>query len=118
MSGKSSFSALQTAPIVSRRSPAASRLATLSSDSAMTPSPGSAVEEGQLELPDLQLVAVGEPVRLDPMAVDVRAVQAAGVLDVEAVRPAPDEGVVTGDRDVVEQDVGLRRAADGGLLAG
>ena len=39
--------------------------------------PGSAREERELVLADLQLVAVVEPVRLDPLAVDVGAVQRA-----------------------------------------
>src|SRR5205085_8418541 len=72
----------------------------------------SALDECQPVLADLQLVAVGQARVLDPLAVDVRAVEAALVGDVDAVRPLLEHGVVARDGDVVEEHVALRCAAD------
>src|SRR5688572_13977732 len=73
-------------------------------------------EEGQLVLADLQLVAVVERARLDAPAVEEGAVQAPLVLDEELPVAAHDQRVATRDRDVVEEDVAVGRAANGGLL--
>src|SRR3954467_11880423 len=122
MSGNSCSSALQRAPIViafaggassaaSRTSgPGASAIGTSSSCSVMAGLSAGDVRE--LELADLQLVAVLEPVRLDPVAVDVGAVQRAEVVEV-VVAAAPDEqSVVARDGDVVEEDVRVRAPPD------
>src|SRR5258708_34143039 len=77
----------------------------------------SARVERQLVLADLQLVAVLEAVGLDPLAVDVRAVQRAAVVDVPLVAAADQQGVVAGDGDVVEEDLGGGPAADAHSLA-
>src|SRR5262245_17584054 len=73
-------------------------------------------EEGQLVLADLELVPVLERPRLDPAPVQERPVQAPPVLDEELAVPTHDERVAAGDRDVVEEDVAVRRAADRRLL--
>src|SRR5215210_2947067 len=129
MSGNSCCSALQTAPMVSDfaratgsgcESPPSTPSTTSASGSAPSGSlvtATSAGEEGQLELPDLELVAVLEPVRVDPLAVDVGAVERPGVVE-EPVPAAPHERrVLAGDRHVVEEDLGLGRAPDRHLLA-
>src|SRR3954468_23655208 len=136
MSGNSCWSALQTAPIVSDfagRSSAWSGAGTstggagVASGSASAcgcptlvgvPSLTSTGEVGELVLADLQLVAVVEPVRVDPAAVHVRAVERAGVVEEPGSRPVDEHGVVARDRDVVEEDVGVRGAADRHALAG
>src|SRR5439155_2016939 len=71
-------------------------------------------EEGQLELPDLQLVAVGELRLLDPLPVHVRPVQAPDVVDEELAVLAPELRVAPGDGDVVQEDVALRMPAGRG----
>src|SRR5919198_1069490 len=100
MSGNSRSSCLHTAPIVSdfcpvrsgRRAPAscASAVPGASVSSRVSISAIALGQVGQLVLADLQLVAVGQLVGLDPAPVDVGAVQRAEVVDVEAVA-APDE---------------------------
>src|SRR3954462_4620638 len=104
MSGNSGFSRSQTAPIVSSRVlPVAAR--------------GSS-QEREPVLADLQLVPVGEPRRrLDPLAVEVGPVEAAEVLDLEPAAATPHDRVPPRDRDVVEEDVALRRAPDRRLIA-
>src|SRR3954451_20169361 len=66
---------------------------------AFAPSPvaaiaNSALQVAQLVLPDLDLVAVLEQVRLDPAAVDVGAVEGSQVVDVEPVLAPDDQRVV------------------------
>src|SRR5215218_7475236 len=73
-------------------------------------------EEHQLELADLQLIAGDELAVLDPLAVEVGAVQGANVVDGEAVGAAADLGVAARDGDVVEEDVALGVAAGGHRL--
>src|SRR4051812_5694030 len=120
MSGNSTSSALHSAPIViafaggvsSTGSGGASTASTCASSfscSVMALSPGDVRE---LELADLQLVAVLEPVGLDAVAVDVRAVQRAEVVEVVVAAAAHEQGVVARHGDVVEEDVGVRPAAD------
>src|SRR5215210_69874 len=132
MSGNSCESAFVTAPMVSdfaraTGSPpgAASPSGTAAS---AAPSSGSAPsgslvtamsagEEGQLELPDLELVAVLEPVRVDPLAVHVGAVERARVVE-QPVAAAPHERrVLARDGDVVEEDIRLGGAPDGHAVA-
>src|SRR6185503_13882124 len=73
-------------------------------------------EERQLVLADLYLVPVLQLARLDPPPVEERPVQAALVLDDELAVAAHHERVAARDRDVVEEDVAVRRAADRRLL--
>src|SRR5436190_11133007 len=78
----------------------------------------SCLEEGELVLADLQLVAVLQAGRLlDPPAVQEGAVEASLVLDEEAVVASHENGVLTGHGDVVEEDVAVGRAADRRALA-
>src|SRR3954471_22188120 len=122
MSGNSCDRALVTAPMVSdlaRADGSASAAAALAASTAasLAPSSGSAPsgslvtatsasEVGQLELADLELVAVLEPVRVDPLPVHVGAVQRPRVLQ-QPVPAAPNERrVLARDGDVVEEDVG------------
>ncbi len=68
--------------------------------------------EDQPVLADLHLVTVGQNDRVDRLAVDVRAVEAADVGDGEtAVLRPPELDVPPGDRDVVQEDVALRVTA-------
>src|SRR5680860_1512570 len=106
---------LQTAPIVSALRGRESRRACCS-DTAIGRS--LLLQVAQLVLADLDLVAVGEPVRLDPAPVDVGAVERAEVVDVEAVAAVDQQGVVAGDGDVVEEDAGVGAAADADPLLG
>jgi hypothetical protein len=70
-------------------------------------------EEDQLEHPDLDLVARRELRLVDLLAVDVRAVQAPGVLDEERVAVAPfDRRVRARHGDVVQEDAAVRVASD------
>src|SRR5919198_2196410 len=133
MSGNSACSRRQTVPIVSsRRSVVASAALTTSVPaSCVLASDGGAgapeavrrrgacsfLEEAQLVLADLELVPVLEPPRLNPAAVQEGAVQAPLVLDVEHVVPTQEHRVLARDRNVVQEDVALRRAADRGALA-
>src|SRR4051812_26019231 len=132
MSGDSCESAFVTAPMVSdfaraTGSPpgAASASGTATS---LAPSSGSAPsgsrvtatsasEEGQLELPDLELVAVLETVRVHALAVHVGAVERARVVEQPVAAAAHERRVLARDGDVVEEDVGLRRAPDRHPLA-
>src|ERR1041384_6327612 len=73
----------------------------------------SCLQERELVFADLELVAVLEPGRrFDPAAVQERAVEAALVLDEQAVVLLDEDGVLTRDGDVVEEDVAVGRAAD------
>src|SRR5919199_1208283 len=60
----------------------------------------SALQIAQLVLADLNLVAVVQAVRLDPAAIDVGAVERPEVVDVKAVLPPDDKGVVSRDGHV------------------
>src|SRR4051794_38922857 len=119
MSGNSTSSALQSAPIVidfaGGASSASSDPATASiwtSSSCRVMAWLSAGDVRELELADLELVAVLEPVGLDAMAVNVGAVERAEVVEVEVAAAAHEQGVVARDGDVVEEDVGVRPPAD------
>src|SRR6185503_2797070 len=79
---------------------------------AITATPASLLQVTELVLADLDLVAVREPVRLDPAPVDVRAVQRAQVVDVIAVLPMDKQRVVPRDGDVIQEDGRVGRAAD------
>src|SRR5215216_5373497 len=71
-------------------------------------------EEHQLELADLELVAGDQLAVLDPLPVQVGAVEGADVVDGEgAVGAAADLGVAARDGDVVEEDVALGVTAGG-----
>jgi hypothetical protein len=67
--------------------------------------------EREAELADLDLGAVLEEGRVDADAVEVGAVQRAEVLDLERRALADELGMTAGDRDVVEEDVGVGVAA-------
>src|SRR5690606_15965102 len=74
-------------------------------------------EEHQPELADLHLVAVLQQHRpVDPVAVDVGAVEAADVADREALRTAAELRVPTGHGHVIEEDLALGVAAGVDLL--
>src|SRR6185369_5191568 len=75
-----------------------------------TPGVGGARQEHQPELADLHLVSAGEIGRVDALAVEVGAVEAADVPHGEAlgVRRAQELGMPAGDCHVVEEDVALR----------
>jgi len=68
-------------------------------------------QEYQAEFADLHLVAVGQHGRVDRLAVDVGAVQAADVDNVELVGLQSEFSVPTADGDVVEEDVAVGMAA-------
>src|SRR3954462_3325033 len=122
MSGNSRSSCLQTAPIVSdfcltggsagpfASTPAGGRGRPCSTSTLMW-SP----EESQLVLAHLKLVAVLELVGFDSLAIDVRSVQGAEVVDVHPVAAPHEQRVVSGDRDVVEEDLCLGAAPDARL---
>jgi hypothetical protein len=75
---------------------------------------GAAGEEDQLELADLELVAVLDLGVVDALAVEVRAVERPDVAD-SVARPGPhDLRVAARHRDVVEEDVAVRMAAGAG----
>src|SRR5680860_978234 len=119
MSSNSFSRILQTAPIVSALRGRESRWRTCCCCCSETATPRSLLlQVAQLVLADLDLVAIGEPVRLDPPAVDVGAVERAEVVDVEAVAAADQQRVVARDRDVVEEDAGVRAAADADPVLG
>src|SRR5262245_7959314 len=108
MSSNSAWRILQTAPIVrALRGRLADSGGRLASEIAI-----SLLQVAELVLADLDLVAVRQPVRLDPAPVDVGAVEGAEVVDVAAVTPAHEEGVIAGDGDVVAKDPRVRAAAD------
>src|SRR4029078_9392013 len=95
-----------TAPIVSafrgRESP---RLLVSASCLAAIPIPVLlTLQVTELVLADLNLVTVGELVRLDSTAIDIGAVQRAQVVDVVAVLPVHDQRVVARHGHVVEKD--------------
>src|SRR5947209_7348590 len=108
MSGNSSWSRLQTVPIVRRR-----RRADEEGASAVDIR-GSAVEVGEPVLADLNLVAVTEESRVDALAVDEGAVEAALILEPPAIAVLHEHRVPAGDGDVVEEDPALGRASDHG----
>src|SRR3954464_11997601 len=113
MSGNSCCSDLQTAPIVIDFPGGAPEVSTGGrSISAISDGPLLPLEERELVLADLQLVAVLEPVRLDAAAVDVGPVQRAAIGEVQVAPAAHDERVVAGDRHIVEEDVGVGAPAD------
>ena len=64
--------------------------------------------EDHPELPDLHLVAISQGSRaIDERAIDVGAVEAALVLDEDLAVPTDELHVMSGDGDVVEEDVGM-----------
>src|SRR5262245_6069901 len=69
-------------------------------------------KEHEFELADLELVPADQLALLDPLTVEVGAVQRADVVDGEAPpNAAPDLGVTSGHGDVVQEDVALGMAA-------
>src|SRR5437588_1668537 len=116
MSGNSWLNALQTAPIVTAFCggwaatgsgvSGSSRSGSRVSDTVIA-RPPSAAQERQLVLADLELVAIGQPVRLDAAAVDVGAVQRAAVVEVVVAAAAHQDRVIARDGDVVEKDVAV-----------
>src|SRR5215211_6868481 len=132
MSGNSAWRRVQTAPIVSRRSVVASTVVTTRAPALCgLASVGRArtvgvltrrvacsfLQEAELVLADLELVAVLQPAGLDPAAVQEGPVQAPLVLDEEGVVLVDEHGVLARHGDVVEEDVAIRRAADRRPLA-
>src|SRR4051812_36199224 len=79
--------------------------------------PGSSDVDDEPELADLDLVAGDDGARVDALAVDVRAVEAADVADREGALLADELGVLARHRDVVQEDVARRVPADGGHVA-
>src|SRR5437764_13770166 len=128
MSGNSCLSALQTAPIVTAfwrgRSCCCSTSSGGSAGSSGSSTLGlrvlglairrrpSAVQECELEFADLELVPVAQPMGLDPAPVHIGAIQRAEVVQVVILAAAHQDRVVAGNRHVVEENVGLRPAAD------
>src|SRR3712207_5099195 len=130
MSGNSWASALQTAPMVSDLAAPCGGPTGASTGSAICASSsggmasssrsamaGSARQVGELVLADLELVAVLETGRLDPAAFDLGAVERAEVVQEPRAGAAHEHGVVARHRDVVEEHLGVRRAADRHALA-
>src|SRR5215211_6850707 len=111
MSGNSSWSRRQTAPIVRGRSRGPS-----GSTGETTVATGSGLQKRQAVLADLDLVTVFELRALDPATVDVGAVETLLVVDVVAVVTMHEHRVPTGDGDVVEEDLVLGPAADAEAL--
>src|SRR5271166_474686 len=68
-------------------------------------------QKHQTKLADLDFVVVGQHGRVHGFAVDVRAVEAAGVDDAEFVVFTPELGVAAAHSDVVEKNVAVRMAA-------
>src|SRR5215213_1781475 len=121
MSGNSCESALQTAPMVSALLCGGASRGPAGTSAPLSACWGSAMlasQVGELVLADLQLVAVLEPVRLDPAAVDVGPVEGPEVVDVEAVATGHEQRVVTRNGHIVEEDLGLLAASDRHALAG
>src|SRR5215212_3281840 len=77
----------------------------------------SALQVAQLVLADLDLVAVVQPVGLDPPPVHVGPVEGSQVVDVKAVLAPHDQRVVAGDGDVVEEHGGVGSPADAHAIA-
>ena len=73
---------------------------------------GRAQHEGQHEPADLELVEVTERGDVDPLVVDVGAVERPGVAHLVAPVVAGDLGVAARDGDVVEEDVGVGMAPE------
>src|SRR6185369_6978009 len=115
-SGNSGRSSPSTSPMLSTPSPrgevgceAAGEV--IASGHVVQPGAG---DEHQPELADLHLLAVAQGGRLDPLAVDVRPVEAAHVAHGEPGAAAVELGVPAGHSHVVEEDVAVRVAAAGG----
>ena len=70
-------------------------------------------QEHQTELAHLDLVTVGQHRRVDQFTVDIGAVEAVDVDDLEFAVLPPKLGVVLADGDVVEDDVAVGMPADG-----
>src|SRR5688572_20546478 len=102
MSGNSLCRRLQTAPIVRGRSRPMSAGAVAIS----------ALQEGQLVLADLHLVAVLELGALDAAPVDVGAVEAPLVVEREALGVAGHDRVAPGDGHVVQEDLAFGTAPE------
>src|SRR4249920_1163949 len=98
MSGNSSRSSSQIAPIVRSDCPGASVPRRLVAKDVI--GRRSSLQEGQAVLADLDLVVVGELSRLDPVSVDVRPVQASEVADGEGLAGALELCVAARDRHV------------------
>src|SRR5581483_6011184 len=113
MSGNSAFSRRQTVPIVRSCSLLAVAVMVGFAPSSLR----SSREERQPVLADLELVAVRELGRVDALPVHEGAVQAPLVLDEPAPLALLEQRVLARDRDVVEEDPAVRRAADRRLAA-
>src|SRR4051794_2512242 len=121
MSGNSCESCLQTAPIVSDLTclggSSGPGLGAASPGAVSSATATSARQVGQFVLADLQLVAVLELVRVDPAAVDVGAVQGAGVVQVPRAGAPHEDRMVARHGHVVQEDLSVGRAADRQPLA-
>jgi hypothetical protein len=75
-------------------------------------------QKHQAELADLHLVAVCQHSGIHRLTVDVRAVEAADVDDLELAALEPELSVTAADGDVVEEDiaVGMSAGRGGGLI--
>src|SRR3954447_11388489 len=110
--GKSGRRRSSTSPMLSRTRPAAAVPAP--NDSVTVPSLGLvALEAHQAVLADLDLVGVLQQDGVDAVAVDVGAVEAAGVGDAEGVALAGERRVPAGDGHVVEEDLAVGVPARG-----
>src|SRR3954470_3292177 len=100
-SGKSGWSRARTAPMVIRAGagPAFTRRGSRRGACAGV--------EHQPELADLHLVAGLQGSFVDPLAVDVGAVERADVTDQETVALTAEARVLARDRDVVQEDVAV-----------
>src|SRR5690606_1769993 len=71
-------------------------------------------EENEQELPDLDLVTVGQDRGVNQYPVHISAVETADVDHHEVIAFAPELGVPTRNSDIVEEDVTVRVAASAG----
>src|SRR5262249_61782322 len=69
-------------------------------------------QEDQPELADLDLIARSQDGFLDPLPVDVRAIQAADIPDAERAAMPVELGVPPGHRHIVQEYVAVRVPAD------
>src|SRR3954470_14902549 len=119
MSGNSPRRWARTSPMLMSTGPRAGEELAAAAPENVTVRSGALVrtrsrDEDEPELPDLYLVAAGERRRLDPLPVDVGAVEAADVAHGEGAALAVELGVPAGDRHVVEEDVAVRMPTAGG----
>src|SRR4051812_20397482 len=109
MSGNSGLSSPRTSPIVIRdRAGSAFKAPPIVAATSLSPGAGRSAlrrvaQDHQPQLADLDLVAAGQARLVDPLPVDVEAVEAADVADGERVALTGELGVPAGDGDVVQE---------------